>query len=38
MKKPFIIEDGYIFIAVPLILALAAAYFMNLYVAVVPFV
>lgn len=38
MNKPFIIEDGYPFIAVPLVLALLAAYFINLYVAVVPLV
>lgn len=37
LKKPYIIEDGYPFIAVPLILAIAAAYFINLYAAVPPF-
>ena len=36
MKKPFIIEDGYPFIAVPFFLAVLAAYFVNFYVAVVP--
>ncbi len=38
MKKPFIIEDGYPFIAVPFFLAVLAAYFVNFYVAVVPLV
>ena len=38
MKKPFIIEDGYPFIAVPFFLAVIAAYFVNFYVAVVPLV
>lgn len=38
MKKPFIIEDGYPFIAVPFFLAVLAAYFINFYVAVVPLV
>ncbi len=36
MNKPLIIEDGYIFIAVPLILAVLAGYFINAYVAVIP--
>ncbi len=38
MKKPFIIEDGYPFIAVPFFLAVLAAYFVNFYVDVVPLV
>ena len=38
MKKPFIIEDGYPFIAIPFFLAVLAAYFVNFYVAVVPLV
>ena len=38
MKKPFIIEDGYPFIAVPFFLAVLAAYFVNFYVAVLPLV
>ena len=38
MKNPFIIEDGYPFIAVPFFLAVLAAYFVNFYVAVVPLV
>ena len=38
MKKPFIIEDGYPFIAVPFFLAVLAAYFVDFYVAVVPLV
>lgn len=37
LTKPYIIEDGYIFIAVPLLIAIAAGYFFNLYVAVPPF-
>lgn len=36
MNKPFIIEDGYIFIAVPAILAILAGYFINAYAAAVP--
>ena len=36
MTKPYIIEDGYVFIAVPLILAVLAGMFLNLYVAAVP--
>ena len=36
MKKPFIIEDGYIFIAVPLVLALLAGHFLNAYIAAIP--
>lgn len=36
MNKPLIIEDGYIFIAVPLILTVLAGYFINAYVAVIP--
>lgn len=36
LNKPFIIEDGYIFIAVPVLLAAAAAYFINAYAAAVP--
>lgn len=36
MKKPFIIEDGYIFIAVPLIIAAFAGWFFSLYAAVIP--
>lgn len=36
MKKPFIIEDGYIFIAIPLIIAIAAGYFVSVYIAVIP--
>lgn len=38
MNKPCIIEDGYIFIAVPLIIAVLAGYFINLYVAVPPLI
>ncbi|MCH4178282.1 MAG: phosphatidylserine decarboxylase [Megasphaera sp.] len=36
MNKPFIVEDGYIFIAVAVILAIAAGYFLNAYVAAIP--
>ena len=36
MNKPFIIEDGYIFIAVPVVLAALAGYFINAYAAAVP--
>ncbi|WP_301859631.1 phosphatidylserine decarboxylase [uncultured Megasphaera sp.] len=36
MNKPFIIEDGYPFIAVPAILAAVAAYFVGPYAAVPP--
>lgn len=36
MNKPFIIEDGYIFIAVPAVLAVLAGYFLNAYIAVIP--
>ena len=35
MNKPYIVEDGYPFIIVPLLLAVAAGYFINAY-AVVP--
>ena len=34
--KPYIVEDGYPFIIVPLLLALAAGYFINAYAAVLP--
>ena len=36
LNKPYIIEDGYPFIIVPLLLALAAGYFINAYAAVLP--
>jgi phosphatidylserine decarboxylase len=36
LNKPFIIEDGYIFIAVPAILAVLAGYFLNAYIAALP--
>jgi phosphatidylserine decarboxylase len=36
LNKPFIVEDGYIFIAVAAILAIAAGYFLNAYVAAIP--
>ena len=36
MNKPLIIEDGYIFIAVPALLAVLAGYFVNAYAAAVP--
>lgn len=36
MNKPFIIEDGYIFIIVPVLIAVALEYFVNAYAAVVP--
>jgi phosphatidylserine decarboxylase len=36
LNKPFIVEDGYIFIAVAVILAIAAGYFLNAYVAAIP--
>ena len=36
MNKPFIIEDGYIFIAVPALIAAALGYFVNAYAAVIP--
>ena len=35
LNKPYIVEDGYPFIIVPLLLAVAAGYFINAY-AVVP--
>lgn len=34
LNKPYIVEDGYPFIIVPLLLALAAGYFINAYAAV----
>ena len=36
LNKPYIVEDGYPFIIVPLLLALAAGYFINAYAAVLP--
>lgn len=36
LNKPYIVEDGYPFIIVPLLLAVAAGYFLNAYVAVLP--
>ena len=36
LNKPYIVEDGYPFIIVPLLLALAAGYFINAYSAVLP--
>lgn len=36
LNKPYIVEDGYSFIIVPLLLALAAGYFINAYAAVLP--
>lgn len=36
LNKPCIVEDGYPFIIVPLLLALAAGYFINAYAAVLP--
>ncbi len=36
LNKPYIVEDGYPFIIVPLLLALAAGWFINTYAAVLP--
>lgn len=36
LNKPYIVEDGYPFIIVPLLLAVAAGYFINAYAAVLP--
>lgn len=36
LNKPYIVEDGYPFIIVPLLLALAAGWFINAYAAVLP--
>ena len=36
LNKPYIVEDGYPFIIVPLLLALAAGYFIHAYAAVLP--
>lgn len=36
LNKPYIVEDGYPFIIVPLLLALAAGYFINAYAAFLP--
>lgn len=36
LNNPYIVEDGYPFIIVPLLLALAAGYFINAYAAVLP--
>lgn len=36
LNKLYIVEDGYPFIIVPLLLALAAGYFINAYAAVLP--
>lgn len=36
LNKSYIVEDGYPFIIVPLLLALAAGYFINAYAAVLP--
>lgn len=36
LNKPYIVEDGYPFIIVPLLLALAAGWFINAYAAALP--
>jgi len=36
LNKPYIVEDGYPFIIVPLLLAVAAGYFINAYAVVPP--
>ena len=36
MKNPLIIEDGYVFILVPALLAVLAWRFLNPYAAVLP--
>ncbi len=36
LNKPYIVEDGYPFIIVPLLLALGAGWFINAYAAVLP--
>ena len=36
MKKPLIIEDGYVFILVPAMLAVLAWHFLSPYIAVLP--